>query len=340
MLLNFPDHPWAGDLYQGYMFDGQKWKGAPNTGAASDSIPQMDGVASAGANALYSRGDHAHPTDITRAPIHAPVFTGGITTDTLYTSGWIRTGGATTAVNGRIVSQYTDQPGVCVYSVNRSWAMGMFLDVNNLLAFGSMDSNAWPTSNIARFDYDGNLYLNSSIDVGRDPVNWNDVATKQYVDGRNYGGNYLPLAGGSMSGPLRTAPQTTGIATGGGVGTIEIRGAGAGSDAFMSFHQRARSFANNFGLSTDGNLWFGGWSHGWQSWRFWTTRDFNGAPLTNSRMVHAGDPYMMAGQGLSEPYGGAVMTGSTGIYSQQAPQWIRYRYLQIANSGWWTVGYV
>ena len=42
----------------------------------SNALPAMDGVAAAGASALYSRGDHVHPTDTSRAPLASPTFTG------------------------------------------------------------------------------------------------------------------------------------------------------------------------------------------------------------------------------------------------------------------------
>lgn len=38
--------------------------------------PLMDGVASAGVSPKYSREDHVHPTDTTRAPLASPFFTG------------------------------------------------------------------------------------------------------------------------------------------------------------------------------------------------------------------------------------------------------------------------
>ncbi|HEY2416558.1 MAG TPA: hypothetical protein VGH84_01470 [Steroidobacteraceae bacterium] len=38
--------------------------------------PAMDGTAAPGTAAFVSRGDHVHPTDTTRAPLAAPVFTG------------------------------------------------------------------------------------------------------------------------------------------------------------------------------------------------------------------------------------------------------------------------
>ena len=41
-----------------------------------DANPGMDGTASPGTSALYSRGDHIHPTDTSRAPLASPTFTG------------------------------------------------------------------------------------------------------------------------------------------------------------------------------------------------------------------------------------------------------------------------
>src|SRR5262245_61001270 len=40
----------------------------------SQAIPLMDGSATAGVANTYSRGDHIHPTDTSRAPIVSPAF--------------------------------------------------------------------------------------------------------------------------------------------------------------------------------------------------------------------------------------------------------------------------
>lgn len=42
----------------------------------SDTNPLINGTAAAGTSLLYSRGDHVHPTDTTRAPLASPTFTG------------------------------------------------------------------------------------------------------------------------------------------------------------------------------------------------------------------------------------------------------------------------
>src|SRR5262245_61654589 len=51
-------------------------------GMASASNPVMDGAAAPGSSTLYSRGDHVHPTDTTRAPLNSPAFTGTPTAPT------------------------------------------------------------------------------------------------------------------------------------------------------------------------------------------------------------------------------------------------------------------
>lgn len=48
----------------------------------SGTLPLMDGTANAGASNAWTRGDHVHPTDTTRAPINSPNFTGTPTAPT------------------------------------------------------------------------------------------------------------------------------------------------------------------------------------------------------------------------------------------------------------------
>jgi hypothetical protein len=45
-------------------------------GQAGTASPLINGTASVGASLLYSRQDHVHPTDTTRAPLNSPAFTG------------------------------------------------------------------------------------------------------------------------------------------------------------------------------------------------------------------------------------------------------------------------
>lgn len=43
---------------------------------ASDVTPQMDGAGASGVSSDYSRADHVHPSDTTRAAVASPIFTG------------------------------------------------------------------------------------------------------------------------------------------------------------------------------------------------------------------------------------------------------------------------
>lgn len=42
----------------------------------SNILPLINGIAAAGVSLFYSRADHVHPTDVTRAPLNSPLFTG------------------------------------------------------------------------------------------------------------------------------------------------------------------------------------------------------------------------------------------------------------------------
>ena len=62
----------------------------------ANETPLMDGTASVGTKKDYSRGDHRHPTDTSRAPVKSPTFTGTPTAPTA-TRGTNTTKIATTA---------------------------------------------------------------------------------------------------------------------------------------------------------------------------------------------------------------------------------------------------
>lgn len=61
-----------------------------------NSNPEMDGTASSGSSAKYSRGDHVHPKDTSKADVNSPAFT-GIPTAPTAASGTNTTQIATTA---------------------------------------------------------------------------------------------------------------------------------------------------------------------------------------------------------------------------------------------------
>jgi hypothetical protein len=51
-------------------------------GQASATAPVVNGTAATGTSLRYSRQDHVHPTDTTRAPLASPTFTGTVTIPT------------------------------------------------------------------------------------------------------------------------------------------------------------------------------------------------------------------------------------------------------------------
>jgi hypothetical protein len=50
--------------------------GADGAGAPGTAPPIMDGTATVGTSLLFSRQDHIHPSDTSRAPVASPIFTG------------------------------------------------------------------------------------------------------------------------------------------------------------------------------------------------------------------------------------------------------------------------
>lgn len=65
-------YAWSAESGTVWIYDGNSWvdSGTPipdQSVDASDDVPRMDGEATPGTSNRYSRGDHRHPTDITRA---------------------------------------------------------------------------------------------------------------------------------------------------------------------------------------------------------------------------------------------------------------------------------
>jgi hypothetical protein len=68
-----PEAPTDGQLYGR---ESSAWSVVPPVPAPSSSIPIMDGTAAAGTGTTWSRTDHVHPSDTTKAPLVSPTFTG------------------------------------------------------------------------------------------------------------------------------------------------------------------------------------------------------------------------------------------------------------------------
>ena len=98
------------------------------------SLPAMDGTANAGAVSAWSRGDHVHPIDTSRAPLASPALTGAPTAPTP-TTGDNSTKLATTAfvqaqmvASGAGVSSWNSRAGAVVLQQSDLVAQGDFHD--------------------------------------------------------------------------------------------------------------------------------------------------------------------------------------------------------------------
>jgi hypothetical protein len=174
----------------------------------------------------------------------------------------------------------------------------------------------------------GPLVLNA------DPAAPLGAATKKYVDGKpSSDPSKLPLAGGTMTGAIQTANSGGAIGGPNPSTAMVVHGLG-GTAAYVTFLCDG-SFGGHFGLYPDGNFYIGGFSYGAANYKMLTTRD--GSMVTNVRLVFVGDVGIPA-EGMSEPYGGAVLTGFG--FQSGAGYIMRLRYLQILLGGaWGIVGY-
>jgi hypothetical protein len=86
---------------------------------------------------------------------------------------------------------------------------------------------------------------------------------------------YLPLTGGRMSGQIGTSSSTGGVAQPNPTTGLMVYGAGGASDAAYIVLQRPGYFAVAFGLDTDNQLAYGGWSLGSGRRVLWDSNNFN-----------------------------------------------------------------
>lgn len=127
--------PAAGDQAKFLRADGS-WQLTP-TVSPSDDNPIMDGTAAAGTSAAYSRKDHVHPTDTSRAPLASPEFTGtpkaptataGTNTTQIATTAFVKNA-VDTAITGAAAFQGKVDSGSAIssltaYTAGWYWVVG------------------------------------------------------------------------------------------------------------------------------------------------------------------------------------------------------------------------
>ena len=142
-------------------------QGTPGAGSPSTIPPLMDGTATVGVSTNFSREDHIHPSDTSRAPLASPTFTGVPAAPTA-TSGTATTQLATTAFVGTAIAPLATSASVPVKTTTTPVMDGT-------AAIGS--SGKWA---------DG---------AHVHPTDTTRAAASALA-------NYLPLTGGALSGPL------------------------------------------------------------------------------------------------------------------------------------------
>lgn len=180
--------------------------GIGGPGLASSTSPVMNGVAAAGVATTWSRGDHIHPTDTSRAPLASPAFTGVPTTATTPTPGDNTTKLATTAFVTAAVSagtagvaSFNTRTGAVVLLAADVTGVGGALLANPVFTGDPQAPTATNTDNdtsIATTAFVKSVRLDMFVAPGLDvpwnshkitglldPTNAQDAATKNYVDG-------------------------------------------------------------------------------------------------------------------------------------------------------------
>jgi hypothetical protein len=350
MAMDFPSTPSVGQKYPPapmpgtptYVWDGEKWKGAGGNSVKagpSNVLPTMDGSVSPGILPGYSRGDHQHPSDTTRAVIDSPAFIGSLTANAINVYGDIRFDGAINAPENSHVFGRAD---------GNSYSAALMRADTNALMYDYGGEN-W--SGIGA-DANGNFWVRTGVDtaVSAGLAVLNDqtvsfevpplaptaplgddstkLATTEFVvanqPGGSGGGPYLPLdGGGTMTGALGVAP---------GAHIMPYRGGSTGvlylswDDHYLYF-DGGSYYLNALLLNTVAG-------------RIWGSSDFSN-PVSSAQIgPHAGDFWIGGTTGLQEPYGGAVITGATNVYRNgtSGVTW-RFRYKQVYTGWWWTIGY-
>jgi Collagen triple helix repeat (20 copies) len=106
--------------------------GPPGAGGPGSATPLQDGTAQVGTAVLFSREDHRHPTDTSRAPLNSPAFTGVPTVPTA-APGTNTTQAASTAF------VIANSPGVSSASILVGHLAGLAISNNTVDAVNDID---------------------------------------------------------------------------------------------------------------------------------------------------------------------------------------------------------
>ena len=347
-MFNFPPPTFVGQKYQPaagmpvYGWDGTKWTTfTPDLASkvpASDANPVMDGVASTGSAAAYSRGGHVHPTDTSRAPINNPTFTGTLTAALLNVSGNVTvTGKVTSTVKGHKFGYARGT--VATGAVTEADANIKFYDHRAQGSPGSWcgigtDGNGemWVRTGysgtpapIFRIQNDQHVVFRSPP-YGSTPGagdNSTRLATTAFVMARTPSGMYPLDASQTITGAVTIAGAELWVHNGGNYGVLYLGNTGS---RYLVWDGSNYSFSGAHVYSANGRLW--------------GTGDFS-SPYTNARLALHGDYTHVRSSGpMTEPYAGSIQTGTSGSAGGGASNWVkRYRQLQYYTTSWFGIGH-
>jgi hypothetical protein len=334
-MLNFPDAPTPGQRHLSYIFDGVKWLTSHITYVSeppSNNPMSMDGVASAGASVYYARGDHRHPTDVSRAPINNANFTGTLTAALLNVTTVNATGKLTSTSKGHMFGW-----------ARGTAASGAVTKADANIKLYDHGSDSWcgvgtdSSGNIwVRTGYAGNpapiFYVtNDQTVVFRDSLygptpgagdNSTRLATTAFVKARAPAAG-VPLAGGTVSGNLTHHNVDLWVHQNNNYGVIYLGNTGA---RYLQWTGAEYNFNGASVFAGNGRLW--------------GTADWGSAPYNNARLAYVADRAHPGTEGLAEPYGGSTITGSNGHDgSKVGVLTCRYRQFQYYTTGWFAIGY-
>lgn len=368
-MLDFPSSPSVGQRYPAtpvgglpvWLWDGEKWTtvngGAAPTGSPpSDNDPFMNGAATPGVSGFYTRGDHVHPRDNTKAPVASPTLTGTTVMPALAASGRLQAAslnvsgassfGSMSASGAMVLAGAVTMQSTLNVSGNATFGN---VTMTNLIApvpYGGIEIGSLTTANAPYIDFmtggvgtavdariqasggnasDGQGQLDFQCSSLYGPTMGNGdnstaLATTAYVQANPATGNYLPLSGGTITGNLVGASMLMPYRNG-ATGVIYL----SNGDRYCYFDGTNYSMPVGALVNAAGRCWGQG--------------DF-GFPVSNARLALAGDYFHRYNSGMVEPYGGCCITGASG-YANVASTggYFRYRYMQFYTTGWYTVGY-
>lgn len=332
-MMDFPSAPTSGQTYAGYKWDGAKWTcqtaPLPMGDSPSDTNPLVNGVNIPGLSTKYSRGDHVHPTDTSRAPPNNTTLTGAPTGAAANITSNMNVTGTFT---GLAKSHYLGTASGSSNPPQKAEANIILYDAggDNWAGMGSDSGGGWWLRTGLSGTPNPAIYIDQARNTSfiKPPVaptpaagdNSTLAATTNFVLSNPATGPYLPLTGGVVTGlmyvngDLRTyRADNTGVIYLGNTGARYLYNNLAG------FHL-AGAHAN----TAAGRLWGNG--------------DFP-TPIVNIRLAYVGDQQLGSSDTtLHEDYGGSVVTGKDGHWN--GGSLTRYRQFQIQlGPTWYAVGY-